>query len=94
MISFIYVKNVIFTSFNRVLAGILQVNLLKFILNLFLIYKSFIAIYFPIWVDQYGSKSTRTIMMAFQAFSSPFGVVVGYIVTYIIKMYTDVNNLF
>lgn len=29
-------------------------------------------------------------MMAFQAFSSPFGVVVGYIVTYIIKNNADV----
>jgi membrane protein YqaA with SNARE-associated domain len=31
-------------------------------------------------------------MMAFQALSSPLGVVIGYIITYIIKANIDVNK--
>ena len=39
------------------------------------------SIYFPVWVDQFGPKTTKTIMMAFIQVASPLGIVIGYAMT-------------
>ena len=54
-------------------------------------FESFLAIYFPVWVDQYGNKNSKTLLLAFQQLSSPIGTVFGYIITFFIKKHFMVN---
>ncbi len=39
-------------------------------------------IYSPIWVDQFAPRNRKTLFMAIQQVASPFGVVLGYALTY------------
>ena len=43
------------------------------------------AIYFPVWCDQYGPKNRRGSMIALLQICVPLGVVLGYILTAVIK---------
>lgn len=59
-----------FLFINRVIVGMMQ---------------SFITIYFPVWIDQFGPKSWKTVMMSVFNITSPLGVVLGYVMTMLIK---------
>ncbi len=61
---------------NRILVGVMQ---------------SFNTVYFPVWIDQYGPKQYKTIMMSAFNITSPLGVILGYVMTMIIKVYFNVS---
>lgn len=65
-----------FLFFIRVVVGIMQ---------------SFITIYFPVWIDQYGPRKWKTMMLSVFNITSPLGVVLGYILTMLIKDSFDVS---
>jgi MFS family permease len=73
---FIIINNLYFLLVNRILVGISQ---------------SFITIYFPVWIDQYGPKSWKTFMLSIFNVTSPFGVIFGYFLTSMIKLNYDVS---
>lgn len=62
---------------NRVLVGFVQ---------------SFFAIYFPVWIDQFGSSKRKTFMMSVFNITSPLGVMFGYIITVVIKINLNVSK--
>ena len=85
--SFAQITDIYFLFFNRVLTGVMQVILL-FI-------KSFIIIYFPVWCDQYSPNGKRSMMIALLQMGVPLGVVLGYVLTVIIKnTYSVIKHLF
>ena len=69
--SFTKIDNVPFLFFNRIMVGVMQ---------------SYLTIYMPVWIDQFGMKSWKTIMMAVFNITSPLGVVIGFIMTMTIKV--------
>lgn len=73
---FTKVSNTPFLFCIRVVIGIMQ---------------SFITIYFPVWIDQYGPRKFKTIMLSVFNITSPLGVVLGYILTMLIKDHIDVS---
>lgn len=74
LLSFTKVKNIGFLMFNRFCNGIFQ---------------SFITIYLPIWIDQFGPRSRKTVMMSLHQVSSPLGFILGYIMTSLISSRTE-----
>jgi len=66
MFTFTLTKNVGFLYFNRIIIGLCE---------------ALISIYSPVWVDQYGARNRKTIMMSLLEVTSPLGVVVGYVMT-------------
>lgn len=76
--SFTEINFLPFLFVNRVLVGIMQ---------------SYITIYYPVWVDQYGMRTSKTIMMSIFNITSPLGVIFGYVLTMMIKVYFDVSNI-
>lgn len=54
----------------RVLIGIMQ---------------TFITVYLPVWIDQFGPSKSKTMMMSVFNITSPLGVMLGYILTMLIK---------
>jgi hypothetical protein len=48
------------------------------------------AIYFPVWSDQYGPVERKSAMIAVLQLCVPLGIVMGYILTAIIKNYLPV----
>ncbi len=77
--SFTKINYIYYLLLNRVLVGIVQI---------------FITIYFPVWIDQYGPKKWKTIMMSIFNVTSPLGVMFGYILTMTVKQHLDVSKLF
>ena len=61
--NFILTKNLIILYVFRTLNGICQ---------------NFGLIYFPMWIDQFGMKEKKTLMMTFIQLSAPIGMVFGY----------------
>ena len=49
------------------------------------------AIYFPVWCDQFGPKDRKNGMIAYLQICVPLGVVFGYILTAIVKSVLNVN---
>ena len=78
LVLFINIKTLWFLFINRVLVGLMQ---------------SFITIYFPVWIDQFGPRSWKTIMLSIFNITSPLGVMFGYILTMIVKMNLNVSNI-
>ena len=72
--TFTKVTTLWFLFLNRIFVGIAQ---------------SFIAIYFPVWIDQFGQRSWKTIMLSVFNVTSPIGVIFGYIITMLIKVDFD-----
>ena len=56
--------------------------------------QAFITIYFPVWIDQFGPRSWKTIMMSAFNLTSPIGVMIGYILTMVIKVNLDVRKYY
>ena len=71
MLTFTEINNIYFLFINRVLVGVSQ---------------SFITIYFPVWIDQFGMRSHKTVMMAVFNITSPLGVVIGFVLTMSVKV--------
>lgn len=67
---FTLVSNLWFLFFNRVMVGVMQ---------------SYVTIYFPVWVDQFGPKNWKTIMLTVFNITSPLGVIFGYVLTMSVK---------
>ena len=61
--NFVLTKNLIILYVFRTLNGICQ---------------NFGLIYFPMWIDQFGMKEKKTLMMTFIQLSAPIGMVCGY----------------
>lgn len=76
--TFTKVTNLYYLFLNRMLVGVMQ---------------SYIAIYFPVWVDQFGMRSWKTLMMAIFNITSPLGVVIGFILTMTLKVNFNVSEL-
>ena len=74
--SFIRVKNIYYLFFCRVIIGIMQ---------------SYICIYFPVWIDQFGMRKWKTIMMSIFNITSPLGVVLGFVLTMTVKTKLNVS---
>jgi hypothetical protein len=51
-----------------------------------------VAIYLPLWCDQFGMKNKKTMMISFIQAGSPLGVVSGYYLTSLIKDDLGVKN--
>jgi MFS family permease len=51
---------------------------------LLILNKAFINIYSPVWVDQYGPRNKKTIMMSILLAATPLGIVLGYSITMLI----------
>ena len=51
------------------------------------IFQAFISIYLPLWCDQFGVESRKTIMLALIQVAPPLGVLIGYVVTALLNMY-------
>lgn len=79
LISFTLNNNLIFLTINRLIVGLAQ--------NTY-------GVYTPVWIDQYGIKSKKTIMMALFQISSPLGLILGYLLTLCVKAYFDVKYYF
>lgn len=83
LFTFTKINIVSFLFVNRVIVGIMQ---------------SFITIYFPVWIDQFGPQNWKTFMLSVFNITSPVGVIFGYILTTIVKNNLDVRiivyNLF
>lgn len=75
--SFTKVHNIYYLFVNRVLVGIMQ---------------SYIAIYFPVWIDQFGMRKWKTIMLSIFNITSPLGVVIGFVLTMTIKVNFNVSK--
>ena len=73
---FIESSNISFIFANRIFVGITQ---------------SYITIYFPVWIDQFGPRKWKTIMLSIFNVTSPLGVIVGYILTMSVKTHFDVS---
>ena len=74
--SFTQVDVLIFLFANRIVVGIMQ---------------SFITIYMPVWVDQFGMKKWKTIMLSIFNITSPLGVMIGYVLTMLVKVNFNVR---
>lgn len=73
---FMEINNTIFIFANRIMVGLTQ---------------SYITIYFPVWIDQFGPRKWKTVMMSVFNITSPLGVILGYILTMTLKMYVNVS---
>ena len=51
------------------------------------IFQAFISIYLPLWCEQFGIESKKTLMIALIQVAPPIGVLVGYIITSLFNMY-------
>lgn len=47
-------------------------------------FQSFISIYLPVWCDQFGIYKKKTMMISYIQVATPLGIVVGYLLTYLI----------
>lgn len=84
------VKNRFLNFTARIINGFTNViNIYIKLLNFLL--KSFICIYLPLWVDQYGPRHSKSLMLAIQQVSGPLGVVLGYILTALSKKMGNVK---
>lgn len=63
LFTFVVIDNLIFMFLNRVVVGIFQ---------------AYLTIYMPVWCNQFGEKTKRTLMIAFIQLVSPIGVFLGY----------------
>lgn len=70
LFSFTQIDILVFLFANRIIVGIMQ---------------SFITIYMPVWVDQFGMRSWKTVMLSIFNITSPLGVMIGYVLTMIVK---------
>ncbi len=73
---FINSTNLIFLSINRILVGLMQ---------------CYLTVYFPVWIDQFGPRKWKTMMLSIFNITSPFGVIFGYILTMVIKTHFNVS---
>lgn len=55
------------------------------------IMQSFITIYLPVWIDQFGQRKWKTIMLSIFNITSPLGVIFGYVLTMSVKMRFNVS---
>lgn len=76
LFAFTKFTNLAILCVNRVLVGIFQ---------------AYIIIYFPLWCDQFGIKKKKTIMISILQTGVPLGIVIGYVVTGVIKIYKSVK---
>lgn len=67
---FTLLKNTMLLYFNRILVGMFQ---------------SYISIYLPVWCDQFGVNSKRTMMIAMIQVAPPLGVVIGYGINFLFE---------
>lgn len=74
--SFTKIDTIWFLFLNRIIVGLMQ---------------SFITIYFPVWIDQFGPKAWKTVMLSIFNITSPLGVVFGYVLTMLIKNELNVS---
>ena len=74
ILSFTAFNNVIYLCFNRFVTGIFQ---------------AMISIYIPIWIDQFGQKNIKTILMTFFHLSSIGGLIMGYLITMEVKKFSS-----
>lgn len=74
---FTMVNNLIFLYINRIMVGIMQ---------------SYVTIYFPVWIDQFGPKNWKTLMLTVFNITSPLGVILGYVLTMSVKQTLNVSN--
>ena len=51
------------------------------------VFQAFISIYLPLWCEQFGVETKKTIMMALIQVAPPLGVLIGYIITTLLNMY-------
>lgn len=73
---FTQISNLWFLFFNRIMVGVMQ---------------SYVTIYFPVWVDQFGPKAWKTLMLTVFNITSPLGVIFGYVLTMTIKSSFNVS---
>lgn len=74
--SFTQITNVYMLFVNRILVGIMQ---------------SYITIYFPVWIDQFGMRSWKTLMLSLFNITSPLGVLIGFVLTMTVKVNFNVG---
>lgn len=72
-------------AFLYIFANSRDLTLLYVIRVLIGIMQTFITVYFPVWIDQFGPKKSKTMMMSVFNITSPLGVMLGYILTMLIK---------
>jgi predicted MFS family arabinose efflux permease len=54
------------------------------------IFQAYIAIYLPVWCDQFGMRNKKSIMISMIQVGSMVGVVLGYFMTFDIKKRSEV----
>ncbi len=74
--SFTKISEYWFLLLNRILVGVCQ---------------SYVTVYFPVWIDQFGPRKWKTVMMAVFNITSPLGVMLGYILTMLVKLGLNVS---
>lgn len=67
---FTLILNIPFLFLNRIIVGMVQ---------------SLITIYMPVWVDQFGPKKWKTMMLSVFNITSPIGVILGFAITVGVK---------
>jgi hypothetical protein len=70
LLTFSLVKNVWYLFINRFFVGFCQ---------------SMLTIYIPIWIDTYAPRSYKTIFLSLFQLSSPIGLMLGYLLTQLVK---------
>lgn len=70
LLTFTFVHSTVYLNISRFLVGMAQ---------------ACISIYLPVWINQYGIKKNKTIMMSVFNASSPIGLILGYLLTFHIK---------
>lgn len=48
----------------------------------------------PVWCDQFGFKSKKTLMITFIQVGSPLGVVIGFLVTSLVKNIKAISEVY
>ena len=73
-------NNIVLLYANRIVEGIFQ---------------SYCQVFFPVWVDQFGTKNGKAIMISLLQTAVPIGIVGGYLMTALLVNYEySVSNIF
>jgi len=72
-------SNLILLYGNRIIVGIFQVSFN--LISIIKLKKSYIQVFFPVWVDQFGPKKGRPLMISLLQVAVPLGIVLGYLMT-------------
>jgi hypothetical protein len=51
----------------------------------------FFCIYFPVWVDLFADEKRKTVWLTLLLLGVPLGIIMGYLSTAVIVMFSDVR---